>query len=106
MSLNREQTARAGRELATHLTLAGLSPEVAAETLGFSARRLSETVRVGPAADPVDVWALRDLLDATIRATGAEAPQWEVLTDKARMAAAQWFALRTPRPVAVADSAA
>ncbi|MDN4477330.1 DUF2316 family protein [Demequina sp. SYSU T00039] len=105
MSLNREQTARAGREIAANLALAGLSPETIAQTLEFSPRRAAETLRVGPAADPVDVWAVRDLLDATIRGAGAEPAPWEVLTDKARVAAAQWFALRTPPTVTEAPAA-
>ncbi len=105
MSLNREQTARAGRDLATQMALAGLSSENLAATLGFGERRLAETLRVGPASDPVDVWACRDLIDATLRAAGLE-PAWEVLTDKARISATQWFALRTPAPVADDPTAA
>ncbi len=102
MSLNREEIARTGRELAANLELSGLDRDAVSDALDFSERRLAETLRVGPASDPVDVWLLRDYLDRAVRDVGAGPAEWSVLTDRARAAATQWFALRTAPPVAVA----
>ncbi|WP_062460928.1 DUF2316 family protein [Demequina soli] len=95
MSLTRTEVARTGRELAANLERSGITREQAADDLGFSARRLTETLRVGPASDPADVWLLRDYLDRAIRERGDIPQAWTVLTDEARLRAARWFALRT-----------
>ncbi len=96
MSLNRTEIARTGLELTANLERSGITREDVARDLGFSARRLTETLRVGPASDPADVWLLRDYLDREIRERGEMPHPWTVLTDHARESATRWFALRTP----------
>ena len=96
MSLIRTEVSRPGVELAANLERAGIPREQVAADLGFTARRLTETVRVGPAADPADVWLLRDYLDRTIRVQGRVPEPWVALDETARLRAAHWFALRTP----------
>ncbi|WP_062385113.1 DUF2316 family protein [Demequina iriomotensis] len=94
MSLTRTEIARTGLELTANLERSGLSRATAAIDLGFSERRLAETLAVGPASDPVDVWLLRDYLDRAIREHGDEPAPWNVLTEAAHTQASRWFALR------------
>ncbi|WP_062520153.1 DUF2316 family protein [Demequina silvatica] len=94
MSLNRTEVARTGVELTANLERAGITREQVLEDLQFSERRLKETLRVGPASDPADVWLLRDYLDRAIRERGDVPQAWTVLTDQARQRATHWFALR------------
>lgn len=103
MSLHREETARTSRELTANLHRTGLSAETVAETLGFTGDQLDRTLRVTAAADPADVWLLRDFLDRAVRDQGARPQPWTVLTDSARAAASRWFSLRTPPPTPTSD---
>lgn len=80
-----------------------------AEVAGLSATDIGAWLREGDASiddasvervlatggtDPVLVWAVRDVVDAAVRAGGRDAGGWHVLTDSARVRARQWFALR------------
>lgn len=96
MSVHRDEQGRTGRELAANLALAGFTAEQAAAALGLSAWRMDQALRVAAAADPVDVWSLRDYLDAAVLAATGTAAEWTILTDAARARASRWFALRTP----------
>ncbi len=96
MSLTTEQITHAGGDLAANLELSGLTREEVGAALDFGPRRLAETLRLGPASEPADVWLLRDFLDRAVRERKHGRATWKVLTDAARADAARWFALHTP----------
>ncbi|XVU28529.1 DUF2316 family protein [Actinoplanes sp. CA-054009] len=100
MSLDREQQDRTRAELRANFELAGIEPGQVRADLGFTAERLDETLGLTPASDPADVWLLRDYLESRILAGGGVPRPFTVLTGEARAAAARWFPLRTPPPVA------
>lgn len=103
MSLSTAQVARTGRELAANLELSGLTSEEVALALDFAPRRLAETLRVGPASEPADVWLLRDFIDRAVRERAHAPAEWTVLTDRARTEATRWFALTAPPEPPAAD---
>lgn len=104
MSLNQREREVTAQDLRRHAEVAGLSAgdlgawlrQGGADVEDASVERVLET----GGTDPVLVWAVRDVLDAAVRAQGQDAGGWRVLTDAARHRAQQWFGLREvpPRP--------
>ncbi|MGX6600991.1 DUF2316 family protein [Micromonosporaceae bacterium Da 78-11] len=94
MSLNDEERARTGQELAENFRLAGSTPDEIRAALDFSFEQFEDTLTVRPGGRPQDVWLLRDHLEDLIRAQGVTPVPYTVLTDEAREAAAVWFPLR------------
>ncbi|MER7911242.1 DUF2316 family protein [Streptomyces sp. NPDC096068] len=94
MSLNEEERKRTREELRANLRLSGADPEEIAAELGFTARRLDDTLDVTEASGPQDVWLLRDHLDDLVTARGGTPVPYTVLTERARLAASAWFPLR------------
>ncbi|MHA6757185.1 DUF2316 family protein [Streptacidiphilus sp. PAMC 29251] len=93
MSLNREEQQRTSGELHANIQLCGTPPEQLAEQLGFSADQLEDTLNMGGACQPQDVWLLRDHLQDLVLAQGRTPVPYSVLTEQARRAAAVWFPL-------------
>ena len=94
MSLTAEEQRRTSSELRANLALSGLSDGHVQGALGFTAVQFAETLSVGPAASPADVWLLRDYLEQRVLAQGGTPVPYTVLTSQARQQAAGWFRLR------------
>jgi hypothetical protein len=94
MSLTAEEQQRTSSELRANLALSGLMPGDVQAALGFGAGQLAQTLSVGPAASPADVWLLRDYLEQRVLALGGTPVPYTVLTAQARHMAAGWFRLR------------
>ena len=100
MSLNAKEQERTRVELEANRELSGLDLEELADALAMSPQRTRSALALAADSDPVDVWQLRDYLELAVRAAGATPAPYTVLTDRARVQAARWFALRgvpTPR---------
>lgn len=80
-----------------NLTASGLAPQDLAADLGWGRAQVLATLAVD-AADPVDVWLLRDYLDLAARAAGTQPVAYSVLTEHARAAAPGWFPLHDDPP--------
>ncbi|MFJ4717388.1 DUF2316 family protein [Streptomyces sp. NPDC088785] len=104
MSLTTEERRRTAGELRTNLARTGHGERRVADALEWTADRLTRTLGV-EGADPVDVWLLRDHLVQAVRDAGGEPAPFTVLTDRARVRARTWFALR-PAPRGAAAPAA
>ncbi|QXT62893.1 DUF2316 family protein [Tessaracoccus palaemonis] len=97
MSLTPRQQRQTAAELRTHLDAVGLSEEVVADDLEFTAERLRRTLSVTDSGDPADVWLLRDYLAQAAADAGIVVAPFTILTDASRRQAAVWFNLR-PAP--------
>jgi hypothetical protein len=84
LSLTRSEKAQTARELSTNLGRAGLGLPEVASALGWTERRVHDTVEVSAGADPRDVWHLRDWLDERVRAGGRAPLPYSVLTEQLR----------------------
>lgn len=97
MSLDSREREQNASELRANLELSGLTPAEIATALDFSSIRLDEALR--SSGDPVDVWLLRDYLEAAVRASGRDPVPFTILTEAARASARVWFDLReAPAP--------
>jgi hypothetical protein len=94
MSLTAAEQQRTSSELRANFARSGLADGDIQAALGFSAEQLAETLSVGPAASPADVWLLRDYLEQRVLARGGTPAPYTVLTSQARQQAAGWFRLR------------
>jgi len=92
MSLNRQQREATSRELRANLALSGYDASRLYRLTGWCVQRIECTLAVD-AADPADVWRLRDLLDEVVRGAGHEPVPYTVLTPSVRRAAAGWFGI-------------
>lgn len=90
MSLNAAQRRATRSELQSNLERSGLTIADLAAHLNRPEAAVRAAVAVG-ATDPVLVWAVRDLLEDAVRATGGEPMPYSVLTESARTAARGWF---------------
>lgn len=100
MTLNADQRRRTSWELRSNLALSGLTVPQAAADLGVTQRRLERTLDIDDAADPAEVWQLRDYLEHAVRDAGELPVPYTVLTARARHLARVWFPLRrAPRHV-------
>ncbi|MDQ4490200.1 DUF2316 family protein [Sinomonas sp. ASV486] len=93
MSLTSAQRRQTSTDLAENLRRSGIPRGTVETDLGWTRERFDATLAVGSDVSPVDVWALRDYLDAALREDPDEAARWTVLTDRARTAATAWFPL-------------
>ncbi|MFB7873756.1 DUF2316 family protein [Nocardia sp. NPDC056064] len=98
MSLTRAEQARTSAELKANLRLAEVTAEQVRADLGFSEDQLDRTLNCDD-AQPQDVWLLRDHLHNLVLARRVDPVPYSVLTERARVAAARWFPLRTPPPI-------
>ena len=94
MSLTAEEQQRTCAELRANLALTGLADADVAAVLGFSAGQLAETLALGRASQPADVWLVRDYLEQRVLASGRTPVPFTVLTEQSRQLAAGWFRLR------------
>lgn len=97
MSLNSHQIGQNALELQANLELSGLSSSEVAAALEFTPNQLEEAL--SSSGNPVDVWQLRDYLEAAVRSTGREPVPFTILTESARASARGWFDLREPPTV-------
>ena len=93
MSLNPEQRRTTADEFTENLSRAGLTLEQAQARSSLSEQRFSAAISVSPDAHPVDVWAVRDLLEDLVEEAGGTSVEHSVLNDKARSAAQVWFGI-------------
>jgi hypothetical protein len=97
MTLDAAARRRTSDELRSNLALSGLTPQQAAAVLRFTAPQLRAALDVD-AADPVDVWQLRDHLEQAARDAGHRPTAYTVLTERSRLLARAWFRLREAPP--------
>lgn len=93
MSLNQSEVKRTGEELRAHFEVSGLTREELGARAGLPASDV-DAVLVMSGASPVEVWAVRDVLNAVVLENGTPLAPWSVLTDSARLRAQQWFSLK------------
>ena len=91
LSADEQQQTRA--ELRANLDRSGWTADRVAAALGLNQDRVAAAMAV-TAAQPADVWAVRDLLEEAVREAGREPEQYTYLPETARAAAEGWFALR------------
>lgn len=94
MSLNPEEVARTRIELGEHLAASGLDVEAISSTLGIDRARVDAVLTMTSAANPSDVWAVRDLLEAAIEAGGGAPAPFTTMPESMRRTADGWFGLR------------
>ncbi|MCM2393236.1 DUF2316 family protein [Streptomyces albipurpureus] len=94
MTLNPAERHQTSEELKSNLALSGLTSREVATDLHFTPHRLHSTLQADPAADPVDVWQLRDYLEQAARDAGHQPTAYTVLTKRSRLLARMWFSLR------------
>lgn len=98
MSLDDSQRAQTSRELLAALAACPVDDAQLDADLGMTRARVERIAHVEDGVDPVDVWFLRDYLDAVLRLRGQQ-PAWTTLTDANRLRAEGWFGLReAPTP--------
>lgn len=97
MSLNPAQRAQTAEEFGADLAASGLTREDIRERSGLSEDRFDAAFTVSGAADPVDVWLVRDTLETAVVDSGGTPVQHAVLTEDARAAARGWFGVRDRR---------
>lgn len=90
MSLTTAQRQQTAAELQANFELSGLSTADLRALTGWTQERVVASLTI-TGADPADVWRLRDLLDAEVRAAGRTPWPFSVLTEQARAAAEVWF---------------
>lgn len=93
MSLNHHERTATSQELRSNLQLSALSLQEVQTELGMNAARLQATLAVA-AAQPADVWLLRDYLERVIYARGVSPRPYSALTPDMRGAAGRWFPSR------------
>jgi hypothetical protein len=91
MSLNAAERRATAAELAANLALAGATPDDVAADLRLDAARVRDALAMGPGANPVDVWAVRDSVERLAARAGATPVPFTILTEHARTLAAGWF---------------
>lgn len=94
MSLSHAEQQRTAAELRLALERSGLGLDEVGADLGFDGPRLWGGLNVA-GADPVDVWQLRDYLQQALDDQGLEPVRFSLLTESPRVAARQWFRLRS-----------
>lgn len=92
MSLTAAQRQQTAAELQANFELSGLSTADLRALTGWTQERVVATLTITQ-ADPADVWRLRDLLDAEVRAAGRTPLAFSVLTEQARASAEAWFGI-------------
>lgn len=97
MSLNPGQRRQTADEFRTDLTASGLTREDIRLRSGLPEDRFDAAFTVSGAADPVDVWLVRDTLETAVVDNGGTPVQHVVLTEEARAAARGWFGVRDRR---------
>ncbi len=97
MSLNDAQRRRTAEEFAQNLARSGLSEARLMERCQLPPHRFDAALAVGPDADPVDVWRIRDTLETAVVEAGAAPVGYSVLTERMRAAAGIWFGVRDRR---------
>lgn len=90
MSLTAAQRRQTAAELQANFELSGLSTADLRQLTGWTQERVVASLTV-TAADPADVWQLRDLLDIEVRSAGRTPLPFSVLTEEARGAAGVQF---------------
>ena len=79
-----QQRVTTSNELLANFELAGAVPDEVCAELGLTSAKLAEVLTVAPEARALDVWRLRDHLEAAIRAAGDEPFPYSWLTDHLR----------------------
>jgi hypothetical protein len=92
MSLTPAQRQQTAAELQANFELSALSTADLRALTGWTQERVVATLTITD-ADPADVWRVRDLLDAEVRAAGRTPLPFSVLTEQARSAAEVWFGI-------------
>jgi hypothetical protein len=93
MSLDDRDRALTAAALDADRKTAGLTIEETARLMGWTPYRTWNSLTMSAAADPADVWRLRDRLHQAVLEVGGTPAEHPVLTEKARAAARLWFGI-------------